>query len=451
MFLTGAALLIVGMAFFTIGVDMAMLPMGEGIGIQLAKSSKLVLVLIVCFVIGAIIAIAEPNLIVLAHQVSAIPFWYLILTVAVGVGLFLAIAILRTLFKIRFSVLLIVSYVFCFVLSYFTQAHFIPVAFESGAVVTGPIVVPFILAIGVGFASIRSNKESLEDNFGLVALLLIGPVPAMLILGILYEPQGVVIGLMTIQESATIRDVMLAFILELPSQFTSIATAMGAILLCFIVFQIIFRRYNKTQLGQIAIGFTYTLIGLVLFLTGVNVGFIPVGQLLGSQLAISQYSLLLIPLGALIGYFIVAAEPAVYVLNKQVEEITSGTITSKMMYRGLAIGIAFAVGITMARILFSIPLLWIIIPGYAFSLALSFFVPKIFTSIAFDSGAVCTGPMSATFLLPLALGVADGAGKDLMLFGIGIVVIVAMAPTIVIQFMGLLYKIRTNKTVLAEK
>ena len=453
MFLSGSALLIIGMGFFALGADMAMIPMGEGIGVQLTKSSKLALIIFVSFMMGVIITIAEPDLIVLAEQVSAsIRFWDLVLTVAAGVGLLLVTSVLRTLFKIRLSILLIIIYGLSFAMAYFTNHSLIPIAFESGAVATGPILVPFILAIGVGLASVRSDKDSLDDSFGLVALVLTGPVIAMLVLGFFYEASGIEVGTMAIPEAATSRDVVTLFAIELPKQFIDVSLAMGCILFCFIVFQIISRRYHKHQLGRIAIGFLYTLLGLVFFLTGVNVGFIPVGQLLGSELAISSFNWILIPLGALIGYFIVAAEPAVHVLNKQVEQISSGAITAKMMNQGLAIGIASALALTMTRILLGIPLLWILIPGYILALALSFFVPKIFTAIAFDSGAVCTGPMSATFLLPLVMGVAEGMGRNLMDYAIGIVAIVAMTPSIVIQIMGLVYQLKIDKaSILAEQ
>ena len=445
LFLGGAVLLIVGMGFFSLGADMAMIPMGEGVGVQLTKSSKLLLIITVSFAMGIIITIAEPDLAVLALQVSAIPYWYIIFTVAVGVGLYLVVSVLRTLFRIRFSTLLIVSYALCFGLAYFVPELFITFSFEAGSAATGPILVPFILAVGLGLASIRSDKGSVEDSFGLVALVLVGPVIAMLILGIFYAPTEIEMGLMPIQELANSRDLAGAFAAVLPKQFKDVSMAMGCILLCFIVLQLASRRYNRHQLGRIMIGFLYTLIGLVLFLTGVNVGFIPVGQLLGSELAASHLRLLLIPLGALIGYFLVAAEPAVLVLNKQVEEISGGAITVKMMYRGLAIGMGLAVALTMTRILFGIHFLWIIIPGYVFALTLSFFVPRIFTAVAFDSGAVCTGPMSATFLLPLAMGVADGSGRDLMIYAIGIVTIVAMTPPIIIQIMGLFHQLKLRK------
>jgi hypothetical protein len=452
MFLVGAALLIIGMGFFTLGADMAMIPMGEGIGIQLTKSTKLGLVLFVSFVMGVITTIAEPDLQVLSKQVPSIPPMDLVLTIAIGVGLFLAIAVLRILLKIRLSVLLVIFYLITFTVAYFAPATFIPVAFDSGGVTTGPITVPFILALGIGVASVRHDKNSQDDSFGLVSLCSVGPILAVLLLGIFYKPGSAIPESNVVHEAATSRDVLTFFALKLPEYLQDVLRALGTIVVFFVIFQFISRRYKKRQLARIAVGFLYTLIGLVVFLTGVDVGFIPVGHLLGAQLAASPLKWILPPFGMLVGYFIVAAEPAVHVLNKQVEEISSGAITQKMMNRGLSIGMAAALAITMVRILLGIPIMWILIPGYTFALILTFFVPRIFTGIAFDSGGVCSGPMTSTFLLPLAMGVCEGAGRDLMIDAFGIVAIVALTPLIVIQMMGLLYLLRTKQAAaLAEE
>jgi hypothetical protein len=445
MFMAGAALLIVGMGFFTLGAEMAMMPMGEGIGIQLTKTSKLFVTLLVSFILGFIITVAEPDLQVLARQVPAIPNLTLIFTVAAGVGIFLVVAIFRILFRIQLSVLLVVFYILLFGVVFFAPADFVPVAFDSGGVTTGPITVPFILAMGVGVAALRSDKGSQDDSFGFVALCSIGPILAVIILGMFYSG-GAAVESHTVPLVETSRDVVLNFAQGLPAFSREVFFAMGAIVFFFILFQIVSRRYQKHQLGRIAIGFFYTFVGLVLFLTGVNVGFIPVGQLLGSDLAVLPFKWILIPLGMVIGYFIVAAEPAVHVLVKQVEDISGGTILQKTMKRGLAIGMAAALGLTMTRILLGIPILWILIPGYALSLGLTFFVPKIFIGIAFDSGGVCSGPMTSTFLLPLAMGTCEGVGGDLMKDAFGIVAMVAMTPLITIQLMGLVYanKMKTS-------
>ena len=452
MFLGGAALLILGMGFFTLGADMAMIPMGEGIGVQLTKTQKLPLIIIVSFVMGVIITVAEPNLRVLAGQVSAVPYMFLILTVAAGVGFFLVVSVLRTIFNIRLSVLLIISYVIAFALAWFEPGNFLAVSFESGGIATGPIVVPFILAIGLGLASVRSDKNSQDDSFGLVSLCSIGPILAMLILGIFYKPSDMIVETSVIADVTDTRQVVRYFAIELPGYLKDVLLALGAILICFIVFQLVSRRYSRRQLKRITVGFFYTLIGLVFFLTGANVGFIPVGELLGSQLVSLPFKWVLIPFGALIGYYIVAAEPAVHVLTKQVEEISSGAITGKMMNRGLAIGMAIALTVNMTKILFGIHIMWILAPGFIFALILTFFVPRIFTGIAFDSGAVCSGPMSATFLLPLTMGACEGLGRDIMTNAFGVVAIVAMTPPVVIQILGLFYQFRTKQAaVLTER
>ncbi|MDR1948411.1 MAG: DUF1538 domain-containing protein [Spirochaetaceae bacterium] len=447
MFLVGAALLIIGMGFFTLGADMAMMPMGEGIGIQLTKSSNLFMVVAVGFIMGLIITMAEPDLQVLAKQVPSVrPDLILIFTVAVGVGLFLVLAILRILLRIRLSILLIVFYIITFIIAGFAPANFIPVAFDSGGVTTGPITVPFILAMGVGVASIRGDRGSQDDSFGLVALCSIGPILAVLLLGIFYNPSGAEVESHIVQEPTGSREVIRSFANDFPNSLEDVLKALAAIIVFFIIFQLITRRYKKHQLARIVVGFIYTLIGLVVFLTGVTVGFIPAGQFIGVTLASGPFKWLLVPLGMLIGYYIVAAEPAVHVLNKQVEEISSGAIPQKIMKRGLAVGMSAALAITMVRILTGISIMWILIPGYAIALILPFFVPKIFTGIAFDSGGVCSGPMTSTFLLPLAMGTCEGVGRDLMTDAFGIVAMVALTPLIIIQLLGLIYG-RKMKTV----
>jgi len=448
MFMSGAMLLIIGMGFFMLGADMAMIPMGDGIGVELTKRSKLLLIIPVVFVIGFIISIAEPDLQVLGRQTPTIPEWILISTVSIGVGLFLVIALLRILFKIPLSVILLFFYTIVFAIVFLAPDSlkpFIPVGFDSGGVTTGPVTVPFILALGVGFASLRGDKNSHEDSFGLVAICSVGPIIAVLLLGIFYKTGTAKIEHFSIPEAATSQDVVKHFILQLPIYFEEVSMALGALVICFIVFQLITRRYHRHQLGRIFVGFIYTLIGLILFLTGVNTGFFPEGRLLGFQLASSQFKWLLVPLGTLVGYFIVAAEPAVHVLNKQIEEISEGAITQKMMMKGLAIGMSIALTITMLRILLHIPILYILVPGYLFALGLTFFVPKIFTGIAFDSGGVCSGPMTSTFLLPLAIGTCEGSGGDIMIDAFGIVAMVAMTPLIIIQLMGLIFSLKQKE------
>ena len=445
MFLAGAALLIMGMGIFTLGADMALMPMGEGISVELTKTSKLLLIIPVVLVIGFIISIAEPDLQVLGRQTPGIPSMVLITTVSVGVGICLVISIIRPLLRIRLSTLLVIFYVVILTVAFFSPKNFVPVGFDSGGVTTGPITVPFILAMGIGVSSIRTDKNSQDDIFGLLALCSAGPILAVLILGFFYRPESVEVESFVLLDAATSQDVVKHYIFGMPAFFKDVGVSLGAVAFCFLVFQLITSRYHDHQLGRIIMGFFYTLFGVVIFLTGVNIGFFPVGQLLGSQLVASSFKWALIPLGALIGYFIVAAEPAVHVLNKQVEEITKGAITAKMMNTGLSIGMSAALVLTIVRILFSIPIMWILFPGYFFALVLTFFVPRIFTGIAFDSGGVTAGSMSSAFLLPFAIGICEGVGGDVMIDAFGVVGIVAMPPLVVIQLMGLLYKLRAKE------
>jgi hypothetical protein len=244
----------------------------------------------------------------------------------------------------------------------------------------------------------------------------------------------------------TDRDVIQAFFIEFPNTIKNVGTALGAILVFFFIFQLITRRFHRHQIGRIVVGFIYTFIGLVVFLTGVDVGFIPVGSLFGSELGASPIKWVLIPLSMVIGYFIVAAEPAVHVLNKQVEEVSQGAITQKLMAKALAIGMSLALGIAMVRILYNISILYILVPGYSLALILTFFVPPIFTGIAFDSGGVCSGPMTSTFLLPFAIGACATAGH--MEDAFGIVAMVSMTPLVVVHLLGLVFSFK-QKTLAA--
>ncbi len=451
LYLTGSVLLIIGMAFFSLGTDVSMTPMGEGIGAQLPRTKNLLIVVGITFVIGVLITIAEPDLQVLAGQVPSIPNAVLIWTVAIGVGLFFVLAMLRTLFKIRLATLLIVFYIGVLVLSAFVPDEFVAVAFDSGGVTTGPITVPFIMALGIGLASIRGDRDAQDDSFGLVALCSIGPILAVLLLGIFYTDGDPGYTPVTVPDVQDTKQVASLFAHGLPEYIEEVLSALIPIILFCAVFQLVFRRFHRMQLKKIGIGFGYTFFGLSLFLTGVNVGFMPVGHFLGKQLAQSGHSWLLVPLGMLIGYFLVTAEPAVHVLNRQVENITNGGVSQRAMMHSLSIGVACSVGLSMLRVLTGISVYWIVIPGYLLALGLTFFVPKIFTGIAFDSGGVASGPMTSTFLLPFAMGACEALGGNVLTDAFGIVAMVAMTPLLTIQILGLLYQRKMRRTDATEQ
>lgn len=445
MFLTGALMLIVGMGFFQLGAEMAMTPLGEGVGVQISKMKKLLTVLLTGFLMGVIITVSEPDLQVLAGQVPSVPNMVLIMTVAVGVGLFLALAIVRIRYKISLSMLLIVCYLALILVSMFVPKEFLAVAFDSGGVTTGPMTVPFIMAMGVGLASMRSDKNAANDSFGLVALSSVGPILAVLILGCFFKPTEAVYTLTDVATVVTTQDVARVFAQGLPLYAREVLLSLVPILWVFLIFQWLTHRYHGMQIKRIIVGFGYTYIGLVLFLCGANVGFAPVGAYLGKELAGLSLRWILVPIGALIGYYIVKAEPAIQVLNHQVEAVTNGAISVKMMNRCMQIGVAASVGLAMLRVLTGISIQWFVIPGYIIALVLSRMVPDIFIGIAFDSGGVASGPMTSTFLLPLSIGVCEALGGNLMTDAFGVVALVALTPLIAIQLMGLVYKLKTAK------
>ncbi|MDR1664040.1 MAG: DUF1538 domain-containing protein [Clostridiales bacterium] len=448
MFIAGAALLIAGMGIFTLGVDMSMLPMGQDIGEQFTLIKQLALVFAVSFGMGALITIAEPDLQVLAESVTSIPNFMLIGTVAVGVGVFMAVSVARVFFNIPLSYLLIGFYVLLFGLSVFVPKEFLSIAFDSGGVTTGPITVPFILAMGKGLAQARGGSDTQDNSFGTVALCSVGPIIMVMILGILYDPQDAVYELAELHVVDTTRDVARTFVEATPAVLREVAVAVLPIVAAFFIFQLLTKKHTKRQLLKICVGFGYTFVGLVMFLTGVKTGFLHMGGLIGSEIAGSELKWLLIPLGMLIGYFIVLAEPAVHVLNNQVEEVSGGAISAKAVQTSLSVGVAISLGIAMLRVLTGISIYWFLIPGYAISLAMTFFVPKTFTGIAFDSGGVASGPMTSTFLLPFAMGACEAAGGNVLTDAFGIVAMVAMTPLIALQVLGFIY---TRNAQLAAK
>ncbi len=444
LFLFGALLLVLGMGLFTMGVDMSMIPMGEGIGAQMSKAKRILIPLLACFVLGFLVTMAEPDLQVLAEQVPAIPNLVLLLTVSAGVGIFLVVAELRMLLKIPLSYTLLFFYSIIFILMIFTPDIFIPVSFDAGGVTTGPITVPFIMALGIGMASVRSDKNSSSDSFGLIALCSLGPILSVLLLGVFYQPDDAVYVPVQLTELSSTRAAAAEFARALPVYMREVAVALIPIACLFFLFQLIFRRFHRHQIGRILLGMVYTYLGLVLFLTGVNVGFMPAGEYIGSSLASGSHKWILVPIGIVIGYFIVRAEPAVQVLTRQVEEVSNRSISQNSIQKSLSVGVAVSVGIAMLRIVTGISILWFLIPGYAISLVLTFFVPQIYTGIAFDSGGVASGPMTATFLLPLAMGACEAVGGNILTDAFGIVAMVAMTPLLTIQVLGLVGKLRSR-------
>ena len=445
-FLFGAVLLVVGMMFFSLGAELAMSPMGERVGACITKTRRVGIMLTLGFLLGFLITISEPDLQVLANQVQAVPNMVLIVTVAVGVGLFLCFAMLRMLLSVPLNTMLVGFYIVVFVLAMFVPKDFLAVAFDSGGVTTGPMTVPFIMALGVGVCAVRSDKQAGGDSFGLVALCSIGPIITVLLLGLLYKPDGSAYTNTVMPDAKDTVEMFRAYVDALPEYFAETAKALAPIAVFLVLFQLVTKRLKRRALLSMAVGLAYVYVGLALFLTGVNVGFMPVGSFLGGSIAGHTYNWILIPIAMVIGYFIVQAEPAVHVLNRQVETITNGGISQRAMMLSLSIGVACSVGLAMLRVLTGISIYYILIPGYLIALALTFFVPKIFTGIAFDSGGVASGPMTTTFLLPFSMGACEALGGNVLTDAFGIVAMVAMTPLLTIQVLGLLYRFKQKDT-----
>ena len=444
-FFYGCILLMIGMVFFTIGAEQAMEPMGKQVGARITKTRRLSLILPLGFLLGFMITISEPDLQVLANQVQSIPNSVLILSVSGGVAFFLLMALIRMVTGIALQRLLLLFYGIAFALAFFAPPDFLAVAFDSGGVTTGPMTVPFIMAFGVGVSTLRGTKQSSQDSFGLIALCSVGPIIAVLLLSLIFRPENADFSPIVVPRVLTSLQLSEMFLDALPEQIHEIAQAILPIAIFFGFFQLIFLHLEKKSLVRILNGIIFTYIGLVLFLTGANVGFIPAGFDLGSILATLPYNWIIIPIGMLIGYFIIKAEPAVYVLMRQVEDITDGAISGTALQRSLSIGVAVSVGLAMVRVLTGIHLFYMLIPGYAIALLLSFVVPPVFTAIAFDSGGVASGPMTATFLLPFAMGACMTVGGNVVTDAFGVVTMVAMTPLIAIQCLGLAYKLKAKQ------
>lgn len=444
-FLIGAVLLIFGMGLFSLGADISMMPMGERIGSHIIRSKKYSILIPAVFFIGTLITVAEPDLQVLADQFETLNRWVVVLTVAAGVGVFLVLALIRVLKGIELVQVLLALYVLTFAIAgtaAIDNGTIIPVAFDSGGVTTGPITVPFIIALGIGFATVRGGKNAQDDSFGMVALCSVGPILSMLILGLSTGVDKVSSGANALPDYSNFIDVLRAFGSGVPAYVREVALALLPIIALFLVFQFLLLHLPGKTLARLGVGLIYTFVGLVLFLVGVSVGFMPAGTFFGNALGSTSMPWILVPIGMLLGFFVVMAEPAVRVVNKQVEEITVGAISGKAMLLSLSIGVAISVGLSMLRVVTGISLWYFLIPGYALAIELSFFAPKIFTVIAFDSGGVASGPMTATFMLPFAMGACQALGGNVTTDAFGLVALVALTPLITIQILGVVYKIK---------
>ena len=441
--LISTLLLIVGIGLFTYGADLSMIEIGKTISSQLLKTKKISIIAIVTFIVGLVITIAEPDLKVLAQQMSAIDSYVLILSVGIGVGLFLMVAALRILFQINLKIIIAIFYGLLLIIMLLSTKEMVPVAFDSGGVTTGPMSVPFILAMGIGFSSSRARKKSKNDSFGLVALCSIGPILTVLLLGLLIKSDMTYTYDIS-QEISSLSIILIHYLKEIFPIIKEVIISLLPIIILFLIFNKITKKVKKKKEKKIYTGLIITIIGLVLFFLGVNVGYMPIAYLLGIKLTEIVQNLL-IPIGMIIGFVIVKAEPAIAVLTEQIEKITQGSMKKSIMKNTIAIGVSLAVGTSIFRVLSGFPIEPILIVGYITALILMKFTPEIFTMIAFDSGGAVTGPMTTSFLLPLIIGICYATGGNVLTDAFGLVALVAMSPLLTIQILGIIYNNKSKK------
>ena len=438
-FAASAILLVIGIGLFNLGADLAMTPMGKYVGAGLTKSRRLGVLVLVCFFLGVLITVAEPDLSVLAGQVEAvIDPTLLIVTVGVGVGLFLILAIIRMVTKTDLTAMLLFFYMLLFAFSALLIAvgvqSFLPLSFDTGGVTTGPITVPFIMALGLGIAQTIGGRDAGENSFGLIALCSVGPVLAVLLLSVFSGGGEIAWPLPDYSIQTGFSPVFWALLFDTAWE---VAKSLLLMLAFFLLLQFTVLHLPGKSLMKIGLGLLFAFVGLVVFLVAVSVGFMPIGYRLGSAIAAFSDKAML-AFAFVIGMVVVLAEPAVHVLNQQVEEVTGGAVTKRQMTASLSIGVGVSIGLSILRLIFGFSLLYYLIPGYLLSLGLSFFVPKIYTAIAFDSGGVASGPLTSSFILPMAIGACvtlrgEAAVLD---YAFGVVALVAMTPLITIQSLG---------------
>ncbi|MDD4238130.1 MAG: DUF1538 domain-containing protein [Desulfotomaculaceae bacterium] len=450
-FLLGAFLIIIGLSIFLVGVDKGITPIGSLMGSTLTKTNKLWIVGVAGLILGFFISIAEPDLHILAGQVDfvtggVIPKFTIVAIVSIGIAVLLALGLIRIVYNIPLYKLLTICYLIVFALAVFTSPEFIAISFDASGATTGALTVPFILALALGVSALKKNsKASEEDSFGLVAITSVGAIIALMTMNIIAGTDEISGSLeYNVSHSASI---IAPFIHELPIIAGEIILALAPILILFLVFQVISFKLPRKSVYKIIKGIVYTFSGLVLFLVGVNAGFMDVGSVVGYSIASLENKSYVVIIGFILGLVTILAEPAVHVLTRQIEDVTSGYVKRKVVLFALSLGVGVAIALSMIRIIIVEVQLWhYLLPGYIIALAMSYFVPKLFVGIAFDSGGVASGPMTATFILAFAQGVAEAIeGADVLREGFGMISMVALTPLIALQILGIIFKIKSAK------
>ena len=450
-FLIGALLVVAGLSIFLFGVELAISPLGNHIGSTVSKTNKLWIIAAVGLVLGFFISIAEPDLQILARQVSFvtgghIPMSGILVVVSAGIAIMLVAGLIRIVYNFPLYILLTILYGVIFILAFFVSPEFLAISFDASGATTGALMVPFIMALAIGISVLKKDsKASEKDSFGLVAVTSTGAILGVMLMGIFFKVDGLT-GSLEAHISET-ESFFAPFLQEIPKLSLEAFIALLPVAIIFLVFQFKAFHFQRKPFRRILKGLLYTLIGLILFLTGVNAGFMDVGTILGRSIALMENKAYAVGIGFILGFVTILAEPAVYVLTHQIETVTSGYVKRKGILAALTIGVGLAVALSILRIVVPQIQLWhYLLPGYILSVILSFFVPKLFVGIAFDSGGVASGPMTATFILAFAQGVADSIeGADVLRDAFGMIALVAMTPIITLQIFGLIVKLISIK------
>ncbi len=445
-FILSSLLLIFGSALFTFGAEISMELIGNKIGKDLVRSKKVWLILIVGFIIGTIVTVAEPDLLVLAEQLTSIPSWLLILTISVGVGLCVLLASARSLFGWNLNIMLIIGFIIIFILMGFVPSDFIPVAFDSGGVTTGTMSIPFILTLGMGLVSSRIDSKAKEESFGLVALASTGPIIMVMLLGLFMNYESG----MTFDNSIYTNYNLSNYLTQLVVCFKDVILSISPIMVVFAIYYFLTKkskRVKKKELRKILFGTLITIIGLTIFLVASNVGFLNMGYYIGNYFTEIGYKEILIPIIMVLSFFIAIAEPAVVILLDQIEEFTAGGISNTLLKIALALGVSIASGLSLHRAFNGTSFMIYALIGYGIALLLTFFIPKVFTAIAFDAGGATGGSLTTTFLLPIAIGACVSLGGNVYTDAFGLASMVSLVPIITVEVVGLIYDVKSKLSV----
>ncbi len=441
-FLIGSALVIIGLTIFLFGIDQGLEPIGHNVGNAIMLSNSYAILITTSLILGFFISFAEPSLHILANQVDSVTSGQLskmlmVVVVSIGIGVMLTLGMLRILKEVRLKYVFAGAYGLMFILALFSTSDFLGIAFDASGAVTGAITVPFILALAAGVSSVKKDSKMSEiDSFGLVGISTTGGCISILVAGIFLDT-GKLQG--ELPESKILNSTLLdTYSTKIPTISWESLLTLLPIVVAYILFQIFFFKHKKSKVIDISRGLAFTYLGLVIFLLGVNGGFMEVGAQIGRQLGSMESSVPVLIVALLLGLTTVLAEPAVYVLTHQVEDVTGGSVKRSLVLIFLSIAVGLAIFMSALRVLIPDIQLWMyLLPGFGLAVLLAFFVPDLFVGMAFDAGSVASGPMTTTFSLAFVQGISAAVpSADVVVDGFGMIAIVAMMPIIALEILG---------------